>query len=230
MKIALCFSGQARSFEKGYEYHKKNLLDHYDVDTYIHTWKCDGAEEYIKLYKPVSHLIEEPLDGDFDTKYTAPDMKRHPPRFVVSMFYSMQKSCELKVKKELKEKKRYDWVIKSRPDYALNIVIPFKDCDENKLYIPNCRMVPERDFGNDQFAWGSSVVMNKRMTVYQNLNHFYDQGVRMVGEDMMKAQLRMCDLYGKYLEYVNMNNPFPPGEFNGTWHSLIRDDMSNWQK
>ncbi len=33
MKIALCFSGQARSFEKGYEYYKRNLLDHYDVDS-----------------------------------------------------------------------------------------------------------------------------------------------------------------------------------------------------
>ena len=40
----------------------------------------------------------------------------------------------------------------------------------------------------------------------------------------------MYDLYGDYLEYVNMNNPFPPGEFNGTWHSLIRDDCGEWKK
>ena len=39
MKIALCLSGQARSFEQGYEYYKKNLLDHYDVDVFIHTWQ-----------------------------------------------------------------------------------------------------------------------------------------------------------------------------------------------
>ena len=39
MKIALCLSGQARSYEKGYEYHKKNLLDHYDVDVFYHTWR-----------------------------------------------------------------------------------------------------------------------------------------------------------------------------------------------
>ena len=40
----------------------------------------------------------------------------------------------------------------------------------------------------------------------------------------------MYDLYGDYLEYVNMDNPFPPGEFNGTWHSLIRDDCENGRK
>jgi hypothetical protein len=27
MKIALCFSGQARSFERGYDFYRKNLLD-----------------------------------------------------------------------------------------------------------------------------------------------------------------------------------------------------------
>ena len=231
MKIALCLSGQPRSFEKGYEYHKKNLLDHYDVDTYIHTWKCDEAKDYIELYKPTGALVEEPLREDYDNRYiNTPNIEKHPPRFTVSMLYSMHKSCELKVKTEIQNKKRYDWVIKSRPDYALNVVIPFKDLDSNKIYIPNCRMVPEKDFGNDQFAFGSSEVMNKRMTIYMNMNHHYDQGAQMIGEDMMRAQLRMYDLYGDYLEYVNMNNPFPPGEFNGTWHSLIRDDCAEWKK
>ena len=30
--------------------------------------------------------------------------------------------------------------------------------------------------------------------------------------------------------YVDMNNPFPPGPHNGTWHSLIRDDYDQWTK
>ena len=231
MRIALCLSGQPRSFEKGYEYHKKNLLDHHDVDTFIHTWKCDETKNYMELYKPVTALIEDPLQGDFDQRYTnTPDAINHPPRFTVSMFYSMEKSCELKVKKELQQKKSYDWVIKSRPDYALSIVIPFDELDPYKLYIPNCRMVPERDFGNDQFAFSSSHVMNKRMTIFSNMNHHYDQGVPMIGEDMMRAQLHQYGLHGEFLEYVNMNNPFPPGKFNGTWHSLIRDDCSEWKK
>ena len=230
-KIALCLSGQPRSFEKGYEYHKRNLLDHHDVDVFIHTWECDGLEEYARLYNPVAMMVEKPLVGNFDQKYTnTPNAERHPPRFTVAMLHSIYKSCELKTTHELTDKFVYDWVVKSRSDYALNVVIPFDELDNTKLYIPNCRMVPERDFGNDQFAFGGSDVMNKRMSIYLNMNHFYEQGVQMIGEDMMKAQLHETGLHGDNLVYVNMNNPFPPGEYNGTWHSLIRDDTAAWKK
>lgn len=234
MKIALCLSGQARSFEKGYEYHKKNLLDKYDVDVFIHTWYDNNESQlgkYFELYSPVATMVEQPLVGDFDQRYTnTPNAERHPPRYTVAMFYSMFKSCEMKVAQELTTKVEYDWVIKSRSDYALNVEIPFKELDNTKVYIPNCRMVPERDFGNDQFAFGGSNVMNKRMSIYQNMNHYYDQGVQMIGEDMMRAHLHHSNLIGDNLVYVNMNNPFPPGEYNGTWHSLIRDDCAEWKK
>jgi len=66
----------------------------------------------------------------------------------------------------------YDWVIRSRTDYALNTVIPFAELDNTKLYIPNCRMVPERDFGNDQFAFGSKETMMNYMSTYININQF----------------------------------------------------------
>lgn len=146
------------------------------------------------------------------------------------MFYSIFKSCQLKVSQELTSGINYDWVIKSRSDYALNVKIPFEELDNTKIYIPNCRMVPERDFGNDQFAFGSSDVMNRSMSIYENLDHYYDQGVQMAGEDMMRAHLKNHNLIGENLVYVDMNNPFPPGEFNVTWHSLIRDDCSEWKK
>lgn len=232
MKIALCLSGQPRSFEKGYEYHKKNLLDHYDVDVFIHTWAdSPGLEELFKLYDPVSVMVEQKPVGDFDERFTnTPNAVVHPPRFTVAMLYSIFKSCELKVAHELTNKFSYDWVIKSRTDYALNIKLPFEKLDNTKLYIPNCRMVPTRDFGNDQFAFGGSDVMNKRMAIYQNMEHFYDQNVAMIGEDMMRAQLHETNLHGENLVYVNMDNPFPPGQFNGTWHSLIRDDCAEWKK
>lgn len=234
MKIALCLSGQPRSFKRGYEYHKKNLLDHYDVDVFIHTWKNNNEkelEEYFDLYKPVSKMVEDPLVGEFDTMYkNTPNAVAHPPRFTVSMLFSMLRSCELKITHEMATKTTYDWVIKSRSDYALNVKIPFEELNGDKLYIPNCRMSPDRDFGNDQFAFGNSDVMNRRMTIYHNMNHFYDQGVAMIGEDMMQAQLKETGLTGENLVYVNMNNPFPPGKFNGTWHSLIRDDCDEWKK
>ena len=58
MKIALCFSGEARSFEKGYEYYKHNLLRFHDVDVFIHTWNTPGVEKILELYKENEHGTE----------------------------------------------------------------------------------------------------------------------------------------------------------------------------
>ena len=222
MKIALCFAGQARAFERGYEYYKRNLLDHYDVDVYIHTWKFPGEDRLEQLYKPVKIQTQVPPLGDFDNKYTnTPDREKYPPRNNYRQFYSMY-VCSHLIEGE------YDWVIRSRTDYALNTVIPFAELDNSKLYIPNCRMVPERDFGNDQFAFGSKETMMNYMSTYINIDKYYDSGTIFVGENLMQANLREHGLIGEKLVYVNMNNPFPPGAHNGTWHSLIRDDMNKW--
>jgi hypothetical protein len=223
MKIALCFCGQARSFEKGFEYYKRNLLDHYDVDVYIHGWKMpNGEKALVQLYNPKDYLLEDKLVGNYDSIYTnTPNSQKWPPRFTYSALYSMAQANTL-IDGE------YDWVIKSRTDYALNTKIPFEELDNTKLYIPNCRMVPERDFGNDQFAFSSQENMNKYMTAWDHVDEYYDSGVQFIGEDIMQANLRKHGLVGDKLVYVNMNNPFPPGPHNGTWHSLIRDDYEQW--
>ena len=222
MKIALCFSGQARSFEKGYEFYKKNLFDYYDVDVYIHTWRFDKERKLLELFRPVSYEFENYPFGDFDTRYTnTPNPQKHPPRTTYRMYYSVYKSSQLIYKK-------YDWVIKSRTDYALNVVIPFKELDNSKLYIPNCRMVPQRDFGNDQFAFSSQDNMMKYMSTFLNLDKYYNEGSQFNGEDLMRANLYEHNLHGENLVYVNMNNHFPPGPHNGSWHSLIRDDYETW--
>lgn len=227
MKIALCFSGQARSVRAGYEYYKKNLLNEHDVDVYFHTWECDDVKDLRNLYKPVHYFYEKSFDNGADVKYTrTPNAQKYPPRFTYNMFYSMSKVNQI-----LKNTGRhYDWVIRSRTDYALNVQIPFKELDNTKLYIPNCRMVPERDFGNDQFAFGSLDTMLKYMSTFENMDKYYNAGAQFIGEDMMQANLHEHNLHGENLVYVNMNNPFPPGPHNGTWHSLIRDDYDKWTK
>lgn len=224
MKIALCFSGQARSFEQGYEFYKRNLLDHYDVDVYIHTWKFAEQNRLVDLYKPRSIDTQIPPLGDFDNIYTnTPNAIKHPPRFTYRMLYSMNEVSQM-------IHGDYDWVIKTRTDYALNVKIPFEELDNTKLYIPNCRMVPERDFGNDQFAFGSQETMMKYMSTFQNIDKYYEAGNQFIGEDMMRANLHEHGLIGEKLVYCNMNNPFPPGPHNGSWHSLIRDDYDQWAK
>ena len=235
MKIALCLSGQPRCFEQGFEYYKKNLLDHYDVTVFCHVWQTPKAKDIFDLYKPAKFAVEAPLDNDL-SKYTRvpppqPNWKvKDPARATWNQQYALMKANELKMEHEFENKMYYDWVIRARYDFALNVVIPFETLDNSKLYIPNCRMTPARDFGNDQFAFSSSRHMNSYADSFNNIDKHYDDGVTMIGEEMMSANWKEKGLVGDNLVYFNPNHPFPPGPHNGTWHSLIRDDFDNWQK
>jgi len=230
MKIALCLSGQPRCVKQGYEYHKKNLLDHYDVDVFCHVWDTNGVED-ISLYNPTALMIEKSLTNDL-SKYTRvpppqPNWKvKDPARAAWNLTYSLMKANELRQASTTK----YDWVIRSRYDFALNVVIPFAELDSTKLYIPNCRMTPQRDFGNDQFAFSSPENMDKYADCFNQINKFYDLGTIMIGEEMMAANWREKGLTGENLVYFDPNHPFPPGPHNGTWHSLLREDFESWQK
>lgn len=234
MRIAVCISGQPRAYKQGYEYLRKNLLDQHDCDIFIHTWKNGvyDTNDVFDLYKPVTGVAEDYFEFAevLNNKYTnTPNAKVFPAANSTYAYYSLFRSCLYKIDNEVKTK-QYDWVVKTRFDFALNAKIPFDELNAEKIYIPNCRIVPTRDFGNDQFAFGSSYVMNKYMSTYINMESYYKQGYQMNGEEMMRANLRYHGLIGTKLVYVDMVNPFPPGPYNGTPHSLIRDDMNLWNK
>ena len=234
MKIALCLSGQARSVKQGYEYVKKNLLDGNDVTVFCHVWESPEVAD-IDLYKPEALMIEKPLTNDL-SKYTRvpppqPNWKvKDPARAAWNLMYSLKIANELKKVYEDEHDMKFDWVVRSRYDFALNTPIPFDELDNTKLYIPNCRMTPNRDFGNDQFAFSSSENMDKYVDAFTHIDKHYDNGTVMIGEEMMAANWREKGLVGENLVYFNPNHPFPPGPYNGTWHSLIREDFDQWQK
>ena len=231
-RIACCFAGQPRCFKAGYEYYKKNLFDQFpdQVDVFIHTWNGNWIEEIVDLYKPVAIKVDDPLTGDYDEKYQkTPDKNKWPPRFTVSSYYSIFESCYLKIKHESRTVE-YDWVIKTRFDFALNARIPFESLpDRDAVYVPGDRWTQDRTFCNDQFAFGSSHVMNKYMSTFLNMDHFYNMGVTMIGEDMLAANLKYHGLIGERMVYCDMKHPFPPGPHNGSQHSLLREDLEHWR-
>jgi hypothetical protein len=230
-KIALCLSGQPRSYEKGYEYHKKNLLDHYHVDVYFHTWydEAQSFQHIEELYNAIDYSVSDPfylkdvLQNVDNTFKNVPDPK-FPARNTWLMFNSMAQSYRTM----MNSKVQYDVVIRSRFDYALNVKLPYEETQVGKVYVPSDRMTPNHDFCADMFAFGTPKVMDTYMTTAFSLYEHYDNGTIMIGEDMLAAQLKKHGLVGKNMVYVNMNNPFPPGPYNGNWHSLIRDDFKEW--
>lgn len=230
MKIALCLSGQPRGLDKAYSYYQKNLFDLYDVDVFCHSWNSSLNDRILQLYRPISYKFEDyKFDESFDLRYTnTPDANKYPPRFTLSSFYSINESSLLKNKYEIKNNFIYNWVIRSRYDFALNIKIDFNSLDSSRLYVPNCHRTPERDFCNDQFAFSYSGNMSKYMNTFVSIDEYYEKGIQLIGERMLQANLRAYDLVGEKLVYIDVNHPFPPGKHNGTWHSLVRDDYDSW--
>ena len=120
--------------------------------------------------------------------------------------------------------------IRSRFDFAINARIPFDRFENNRLYIPNCRMTPAHDFGNDQFAFSSSENMNMYASAFDFIDYHYDRGTQMMCEDLMSENWKHFGLVGHNLAYCDINHPFPPGPYNGTPHSLLREDFEQWAR
>lgn len=236
MRIALCLSGQPRSFRAGYEYLKRNLLDHYDVDIIWHSWQLpdDLRQEVEGLYRPAKTIYTPTFDESSFFKYDRTTHPQFPAKNTVHMLYSVFRSILLKQEYELLHGFEYDIVIKSRFDYALNRQLPFDEVLPGKLYVPNCRIkghIPPNGLAcNDQFAFGKSNVMDMYGMSFLNIDRAYNLGVPMSGEDMLSANLQINNLIRENLVYIDMNNAFPPGKYNSTSHNLIRDDFSDWNK
>ncbi len=232
-KIALCLSGQPRSVELAFPYVKNNILGGNDVTVFTFSWGKDN-QNILDLYKPALSIVrEQNVIPDF-SQYTRfpppqPNWKVKDPKLSTwSQLYAIAECNELKKQYEKENNMVFDWVIRSRFDFAINTYIPFEVLDNSKLYIPNCRMTPERDFGNDQFAFSSSENMDNYSRCFYHINDFYNDGVQYMCEDFMSANWKLYNLVGENLVYCDINHPFPPGPYNGTWHSLIREDFEEW--
>lgn len=118
MKIAICLSGQPRFFKSSYVLLKKYILDLYDCDLFIDTWKFNEIKESVKglyrykdegslqelydIYKPKVFKVEdfeermEKKSLEFESKVLSKEFQRqywpsHIPtdNHFISRYYSM---------------------------------------------------------------------------------------------------------------------------------------------
>lgn len=234
MKIAICFAGQARSFDKSFQYYEKNLLNYFDCDIFLHTWKSDSLKDNVLLdmYKPKSYSIEPPLDSMvINSKYTRIDHPNWPAFSTISSFYSIFKSNCLRLDYETNNMVGYDWIIKTRFDFAWNFTPPLKELNKDFLYLPKegwYDNTNKRLHVNDQIAFGSPYYMNKYMSTYYNLDTFYKNGIKINGEHLLGENIHYNNITLEELKFFDFNPPFTPGKYNATPHCLIRDDVETW--
>ena len=228
LKLALCLSGQPRSYKKAHEYLKKNLLDPFHVHVFIHTWRPTISrlftfDDIQRLYDPRQFVMEDTLPEQINSDLHVPNAS-HPANFCTSMFYSIHRSDEYRVREETKTNEKYDFVIRSRFDLALNKRIDFGALKKGVVYVSKDTDGPN-PLLNDQFAIADSDTMSVYSSTFLFLRWHATRGVSLCGHAMLEAQLQH---FGIPVERIDIDHPFVDGKFNIGRHSLIRDDMSNW--
>lgn len=181
MKVAICFSGQLRSFDLVKNSLKENLLSQHDCDVFCHFWNRYDGIKYENYYNPNceheygvygKYKIEDIIDflKPKSLCFEYPSINQN----MKSMFYSIKKSNKLKSDYEKNNNFKYDVVIRARYDLFYNKKIELKDVNDKELYAFN-------RFGsvyvNDWFFYSSSPIMDTVTSIYENTVYAEDKSI-----------------------------------------------------
>lgn len=183
LKVAVCFSGFPRNYEKTFSRMKSHLFDICHPDIFYAGYnEVDGKvdEKLLELYQPKKYLFR---DYDLSAKKEINDkFQNYQPTYLhptiklekfKSQFYNIYIANQLKIAYERENDFQYDIVIRCRPDYYF-----FRDItsDDLNLGLDGGVVIPDEwDFKevnphgvSDCFAYSSS----KSMDTY-SLGFFY---------------------------------------------------------
>lgn len=228
MNIAICVSGSIRYPELGLK--SINKIIPKDIKIFIHTWKNVKSGKFLKTIHRLKEKegIKEMIDTDFNLlqypyeKLQVDDFSEIYDDFkslynslkfncygrddvgILSMYYSIYQANKLKCEYEDNNNIIFDRVIRMRFDSDfINESLDLKKTISLDLCIPDTRF----DYSgiNDQFAIGSSQVMDIYSNVYQDIHELTQ--CQYCGEEILKQQLDRHNIIPTRIKFpVNKNN------------------------
>jgi len=161
MKIALCFSGQPRTFEKSFPYVEENLINcnpqhDFNLIGYLNSDSPFPSSKFDLL------VVEEDVELP-DLNYQSQNCHTYHARSVFYQLYGLQKVNELRKQHEQSKGFKYDYICRIRPDFQCITEVDLSNLEFDKIYLP----VKDDWAGyNDRFAIGSNNVMDVYMSRY----------------------------------------------------------------
>jgi hypothetical protein len=208
MKVAVCFSGLPRFIQECAPYWRNCLLEPYDCDVFVHTWRqgpaqdCHTTQLITHMYQPVRYQMEAAPQFDVTSYTTRIWPHRVTPQAQFSQFEGIRRAQLLRQMQEQVRGARYDVVIRARFDWYLKAI----KLEQNPCV--NVARTPTLDGHtftyddvplvgiSDQFAYGTSEVMDVYATTVENMPYLYHaHGVDFCGELFLRAHLHehhMC--------------------------------------
>lgn len=179
-KVAICLSGELRTFNKTYENFYKNIINilkkKFEVDIFMFIWKTENknnVEKALEIYKPKKYIIKD--DFKFKLPYFCENMYFYKGRLndiilnfsnSIKMFYGIYECFNLI------ESNDYNYVIRNRYDNLFNENININTFNNN-LYISNGHyfyLNGKPTNINDSFAYGPYKIMSE----YSNFINMYE--------------------------------------------------------
>lgn len=170
MKVAICFSGQIRTFEECWPSYYQ-LLESYDCDLFAAT----PPNQIIQNYPFKEVLIQKDRVMP-DPWYNMNHHPKSPGQSMLSQFLFIELSNNVRLQYEKQHNISYDFVFRTRFDNQIIGDLPdLSQCDPNQIYIPAGHDHPEchPELGiSDRFAFGGSHVMNVYSNKIQEIDEF----------------------------------------------------------
>ena len=189
MKIAVClhgkFSGknlrnQTQSFDLAYDYFKKNFLNNYNIDTYLHGWddNPEDTKRLLKKFKPLKFKIEK--QKKFKTPKLKYKMKKTGPWSAKKKFFNYYSRLY-----SLKEcfklvKKKYDYILVMRYDCIFYKKIKFDLLKKNTFYVSNWSRLNKGYGFTDGWFLSDQKIMRKIAYTYDRLNFYYKNNSKYI--------------------------------------------------
>ena len=172
MRKAISFSGQSRFIIEGLKTLQDNLVGFNDYDVFIHTW--DGPlNKDCYLYEPKSILIE-PQNNVIpsNVKECSKEAFIH-----FSMFYSMKESLKLLTEYEQVNNFKYDAIIRTRFDIALESKLDIEQFNLNEgVYSPDVCGNPA--VISDWLNFSTADNIRLYAEIYDNIINYFKIGVK----------------------------------------------------
>lgn len=233
MKVALCISGQMRTFDQCFDNLKKYILNQYECDIFIHTWDNRGiskhgnnfyinendeitSEMLFNIYKPKKIIIENFREFKVLDKYVEISNMVNPKFTTFPMFYS-QKCCnDLKNNYSQENNINYDFIIRMRPDLQLESFIPKYVLNETNVFWHQNHptFVDWRTF--DHFHISNKENMDIYCNAYDYMDILWDTPIN-----------NFADKYdGRWLQTINLNkHNIKVKNFNNYMYKIQRHDL-----
>lgn len=175
--MAVCISGQKRKWDNV----KQDVIQNVFKEKTDVFFVCD---EDLSISN-IDHEITKELQSFYDESIMKLFNSRKNSATIVenclNMFYKIMRCNQLKIKHENKHNFKYDIVVRLRTDTIFKKPISFSE-EKDKIFIPNgC------DWGGicDQFAYGSSELMDKFCDVFPNIKTYFEEGCEFHPEKLL---------------------------------------------